>query len=446
MKRKTLQMSNADTQRIEQFLDWRFGIFVHWGLSAGYGDQGAKDKALAVSSDRLIDRANRWESITTDFDPREWIRVFKAAGARYFVMTVKHSADVQFCLYKTKHRNFGSRRDYIAEIADACREADFPLIFYISVHGEDREPWFEDGCPDPAGFFAASTALLSGTLVELTEQYDPIGFWFDGWPGTVKRLAKLGINVYDHYNLDDVTAAARAVKPNLLIGNKEISSPRIDFLESELMFCDQMGKPFSMGSVPTETNETLPGSFRWFCSFQEETEFMTLEEEAHQTRLFLKRLVCSTGCGVNYLLDTGPLPSGALLKTDARMLEAMGAWLAQHGEAIYGTRVTAPVDAPWGYAVAKDNRIYLHIIDNRDINDARTLHSYRKIPPECIKTGMPGDRQIVAEGLSQSVLRAQLLNEETPIPFQEENGTVTLDMRNVPVNPIDTIVVLEMGE
>lgn len=77
-------------------------------------------------------------------------------------------------------------------------------------------------------------------------------------------------------------------------------------------------------------------------------------------------------------------------------------------------------------------------------NDAQTLHSYRKIPPESLKTGMPESRQIVIEDLPCPVLNAHLLNEGSPIPMQEENRTVTLDLQSVPVDPIDTIVVLEM--
>ena len=52
---------------------------------------------------------------------------------------------------------------------------------------------------------------------------------------------------------------------------------------------------------------------------------------------------CAGGDG-NLLLNVGPMPTGEIAPEQAERLRQIGAWLAQYGESIYGTR-GGPVQA-----------------------------------------------------------------------------------------------------
>jgi len=70
------------------FQDAKFGIFLHWGL---YSELGG---AEWIMQDNRIPAA-KYERLATFFNPIKfdadaWVRSFKAAGAKYIVITSKH--------------------------------------------------------------------------------------------------------------------------------------------------------------------------------------------------------------------------------------------------------------------------------------------------------------------------------------------------------------------
>ena len=77
-------------------------------------------------------------------------------------------------------------------------------------------------------------------------------------------------------------------------------------------------------------------------------------------------LVRAAGKNANLLLNIGPEPGGALPDLALNRLKAMGEWLKQYGETIYGTRggIIAPHD--WGVSTQRGNKLYVHILDCMD--------------------------------------------------------------------------------
>jgi len=86
----------------EKFADQRFGIFIHWGLYANYAqgewylEQGVGDRGLDENAySRMADGF-----YPSKFDAKEWVRVFKGAGARYVTITSRHHDG--FSMWPTK--------------------------------------------------------------------------------------------------------------------------------------------------------------------------------------------------------------------------------------------------------------------------------------------------------------------------------------------------------
>lgn len=465
-------------QERSQFQDWRFGIFVHWGLSAGLGDNHS------LGEEDIGRRVSEFYQLTEGFNPTRWVEAFQQAGAKYFTVTNRHSADYRWCLFPTDRTKWHSKRDYIGEINAACQEKGLPLFFYYSMTDWDPKSRF-DVTPytvndDWQPVFRQGQQNMGEWLAECARRYNPTGFWLDGWCGLKGRLFNNGFRPASVVDYHLLTEAVREINPNVLIGNKadlinlKDIGPYVDYHTTEYLFQTHFGEPLYGDEMCTEVNETLPGSVHWFCSydqqypgrypakkeFRPEERFLTEAEVKQQAKLFIKRLVSVVGRGANYLLNVGPLPTGEILSTDALILQEIGHWLRKNGEAIYGTRLGPyreinrslyKKDGPeWGYNVVKGDKIYLHIIDNRDITEAyslgnRGLH-HQAAREAWERTGMPKDKRIVLDRKRYlTIQRAHLLHDPNPLPLLQEQGRVVIDLSRVDPDPLDTIVVLEQG-
>jgi alpha-L-fucosidase len=77
-------------------------------------------------------------------------------------------------------------------------------------------------------------------------------------------------------------------------------------------------------------------------------------------------LVGAAGRNANLLLNIGPEPNGELPAEAVSRLKAVGEWMGQYGETIYGTRGGEVEPHPWGVTTRKDNRLFVHILDLQD--------------------------------------------------------------------------------
>ena len=118
------------------FEEGRFGLFLHWGLYALNGET----EWLMYNSEMTPEeyRERFFNYFEPDlFDPKEWARLAKNAGMKYFVITAKHHDG--FCLWDTKTTDFNAmnaplcRRDLLKDIIEAFREEGLKVGVYCTL-------------------------------------------------------------------------------------------------------------------------------------------------------------------------------------------------------------------------------------------------------------------------------------------------------------------------
>lgn len=153
---------DADWNSLFQFTvpDWfskeKYGIFIHWGL---YSIAAHNNKWY--SRNMYIQDKEEWEYHrktfgehtkfgykdfiqmfhAEKFDPKQWAKLFKAAGAKYVFPVAEHHDGFQ--MYKSeisKYNAFdmGPKRDLLDELREAIEEEN--LMFCTSSHR--AEHWF----------------------------------------------------------------------------------------------------------------------------------------------------------------------------------------------------------------------------------------------------------------------------------------------------------------
>lgn len=306
----------------QAFREAGFGIFLHWGIysMAGRGEWMMNN-----------DKVNREEYAKlaegfypAHFNAREWVRLFKQAGAKYICFTARHHDG--FSMFATKQTKYNIvdatpfKRDVVRELADACRKEGLKLHLYYSLVDWYREdyPMGErtglDNGKDPAkGDYDHYFEFMKAQLTELLTRYGEIGcIWMDGlWnqkPGFDWRLPEL----YAHIH---------SLQPACLIANNHHQAAK----EGEDIQCFERDVPgenkagYISGEIeisrqlPLETCQTMNRTWGYSLTDQ---NYKSVEE----IRALLE---AANAKGANLLLNIGPMPSGKLPDKAVDILKAL---------------------------------------------------------------------------------------------------------------------------
>ena len=147
--------------------------------------------------------ADEYEAGLADWDPDDWARRFKAAGARYVVLVTKHHDG--FCLWPSRvtnpHRSgWHTTRDVVGEL----REAVLGQGMRFGVYYSGGLDWtFDDRPLGNLGDLLAAVprgaypAYADAQVRELIERYRPSVLWNDiAWPSTGAELWPLFARYY----------------------------------------------------------------------------------------------------------------------------------------------------------------------------------------------------------------------------------------------------------
>lgn len=364
----TYTPAQANLEARKWFQDAKFGVFLHWGLYSQLGGVGAEGLAEWIMHEHKIPAA-KYERLAQFFNPVRfdadaWVRGFKAAGARYIVITSKHHEG--FAMFDSAASKYDVvdatpfGRDPIGELAEACRRHGMKLFFYYSQldwHHPDYFPRGKTGLSagrPEAGDWDRYLAFQNAQLRELLTQYGPIGgIWFDGWWDQEEGPQR------NRWKLEETYRLIHELQPAALIANNHHQAPfpgeDYQAFERDLPGENAMGfNAAPVSKLPLEMAETMNGSWG----------FNLTDDKYKSTEQLVRTMVGAAGRNANFLLNTGPMPDGRIQPENMETLAEIGAWLKVYGDSIYGTRAGPLPPQEWGVTtIGPDGTIYLHLLD-----------------------------------------------------------------------------------
>ena len=321
------------------FGDAKLGIFVHWGLYSvpayagkeGYSEwlykglmnrEPGRMKMMSLYADTSLpvremygQLADHWHAEL--WQPQEWAKMFKDAGARYVMLVTKHHDG--YSLFadpfspQWNSTVSGPRRDIVAELTKAVRQAGLRMCFYYSLPewSNPLHQWTVD--PD-----STLERYVTGHMIPqfrfLVDRFRPDAIFADGdWDFTAEQLHSADL-IRWYYGMvgDDAIVNDRWGKGTQHGFRTPEYSAGIADLDRPWAECRGIGRSFGLNR-----NEDLDN-------------YMTDRE-------LIQHFCELVAHGGGLTLNVGPAADGTIPMIQQERLRSLGQWLKVNGEAIYGT-------------------------------------------------------------------------------------------------------------
>jgi alpha-L-fucosidase len=297
----SLGQNAVDVKPTPQQTEWQdleFGVILHFStntfLDREWGDGTASPQVFNPS----------------DFNPDQWMRAIKAAGAGYVVLVAKHHDG--FCLWPTAETDYSlmqspwknGKGDVVREVARAARDNGLKFGIYLS-------PWdrHDPKYKDPAAY----DAYYNAQLTELASNYgELVEFWLDG-AGSTGRT----------YNFPRIIETLRTYQPNTIVfadmGLFEYGDARWAGDETGKIEYQNWNVIDRHGYVrwrPVEVDTPLR-KLHWFWHPHDEASLKSVDE-------LIDSYENSVGHGGQWMLGLAPDNRGLLPDVDVARLHELG--------------------------------------------------------------------------------------------------------------------------
>ena len=367
---------NLDARK--KFAEQRFGIFIHWGLYADYaqGEWYQRNAGLTTKTyGRIKDGF-----CPARFNAREWVRVFRNAGAKYVTVTTRHHDG--FSLWPTKVddgfniMNTPFKRDIIGELTEACREAGLQINFYYSLMDWHRADYPAGSTArhvfgEQKGDYASYKKFMMDQIAELIDAYHPGNIWFDGEWEHVNHLKDGTWERTLEWEFDDIYDLIHSKKTLVANNNHQPIRPKEDL---QLFERDLPGENTDAGfsadqpvveDRPIEQCDVIQHNV-WGYKIDVH-KFYSADE-------VVAKIVRAAAKGSNLLMNIGPDGSGRLPDKAVEVMEGVGKWFGKNGESIYGTTAGGVMVGKSVVSTRKGGVLYLHFLDPQALKAAFKLN------------------------------------------------------------------------
>ncbi len=286
--------------------DLEFGVILHFGPNTFLNQEWGNGTA----SPRVFNPRR--------FDPGQWMRAIRAAGAKYVIFVAKHHDG--FCLWPTAQTDYSVKSspfehghgDVVGAVERAARKYGLKFGLYLSPW-DRHDPRYQNS--------AAYDRLYEAEMTELITRYGPLAEWWLDGAGSAGHV----------YNFPAYLHLLREYQPNTLVfadvnfmkwgdirwvGNEGGIAPRDNW--------DVIDRTGYLRWRPAECDTPLHRR-QWFWHPHDGATLKTLPE-------LLATYERTVGRGCQLMLGVAPDAEGRLPRRDAQRLRQFGAALRR----IYG--------------------------------------------------------------------------------------------------------------
>jgi alpha-L-fucosidase len=366
--------ASSQERKMQWFADAKLGIFIHWGI---YSVNGISESwSFYNNYISYADYKLQLNGFTAqNYHPAKWVELIKNAGAKYAVITSKHHDGV--ALWDTKApkglsipQHSAAKKDVLTPFIDALNNADLKTGIYYSL-SDWSHPWYNkftsarnryDIKQQPQTWENFLT-FQQQQLKELSQQYNPDLFWFDGdWEHSAEE-----------WQVSKIKHLLLAENPNVIFNSRlqekgdygtpeqgiPIGKPKEKYWE----LCYTMND--SWGYQPYDTHYKTPN-------------------------MIIRTLVDCISMGGNLLLDIGPKADGTIPQEQVDILKKLGRWTKKHQEAIYGTIAGPPIKLSNAKTALSKDRTTLFVYLDYKTNSSIVLKNLKTVPKTVSVIGYKG--------------------------------------------------------
>jgi alpha-L-fucosidase len=317
--------TSAQLKSRDPKMDWfenaRLGIFIHWGI---YSVNGIPESWSFfnnyISYEDYMKQLNGFNA--SNYDPELWVRLIKESGAGYAVITSKHHDGV--ALWDSKMggintvKDSKARKDLLTPFVKALKKSGLKTGIYYSLP-DWSYPDYDVMTREVKRYALKSEPerwlkfqnYFTGQLKELSEQYNPDLYWFDGdWEHNAQEWRSAEVQMMLQKRNPGVIINSR------LNGYGDYATP-------------EQGVPVVRPSAP----------YWELCLTTNDSWGYVFHDKNYKTsNQVIRTFIDCVANGGNLLLDIGPKPDGTIPAEQIKILQDLGAWNKKHAEAIFGTR------------------------------------------------------------------------------------------------------------
>jgi alpha-L-fucosidase len=438
----SLGITQLANEKMDWFLDDKFGMFIHWGLYSGpgHGEWFMENQGISPEKYRQYAYPESGEAYfdAADYHPEAWAQLAKEAGMKWMCLTARHHDG--FSLFDSPHPDaFTSvqtlHRDLVAEYVKACRDAGLKVGIYYSPLSW-RYPGYYDvtgtNClPNKFGYKTDASHLENARLMKeenyvnvkkLLTGYGKIDhiYWDGGWlgqkgsdadaaffhePGKYLDSANRWPIGKEYQDLEEGTGKALGIMGMVRKYQPDaITNLRYGWMGDII---EEEGSRETTGKIRDteicDKNLTIQdGGWGYNAKSIAEGKVMTVDQMVR----FMANCVIRN---MTFLLNVSPDRHGVIPELEQQRLREMGAWMGKKGDAIYGTRggPWQPVDRQYGYCY-KGSTVFVHLLKDYSGNtfDLPPLGKLRVKRVYDVYTGKPlpfeGDSRVAIRDLDRT--------------------------------------------
>ena len=294
------QASKSLVELQQDFIDLRFGMFIHYNIPTYMEDDWADPDAKPEI-----------------FNPKkvnceQWADAALAAHMTYGALTTKHHSG--FSIWDTKTTNYSVmsspyKKDVVKEFVEAFREKGLKVMLYYSIldiHHKIR----------PGMITQEKVQMIKDQITELLTNYGEINaLIIDGWDAPWSRISYEDVPFEELYNL------IKSIQPNCLVMDLNAAKyPSEALFYTDIKSYEQnAGQHIQKDANVLPALSCLPLQYNWFWK-----PWFPEQEVKDASKLVTENLIPLNEAHCNFILNVAPNRAGEIDKNALKALREIG--------------------------------------------------------------------------------------------------------------------------